>query len=183
MIGTKSALTVLLAVTLIVPAAFAQFPGGRGGGRGTGGAQAAQGLDKARDRPAADTSSFSSAPVLVQLDKLEDELKLTPQQRAAWNAYADRVLQLADEITRSRFPASASPQPAGATAATKLDQLTSSARNRLTAVEEIVEAGKAFYATLTPAQKTIADRALVLPLLPLAAGASPPATARASSNN
>jgi LTXXQ motif family protein len=185
--GTKSALTVLLvAVAMISPTAFAQFPGGHGGGPGTGGTrggQAAQGPGKTRDSPAADTQSASGAPVLVQLDKLEDDLKLTPQQRAAWNAYADKVLHLADDMTRSRFAARTSTRLTEATAVQQLDQLAGSARNRLTAVEEIVEAGKALYATLTSEQKTIADRKLVLPMLPLATGASPPGMSRTSAIN
>lgn len=189
--GTKWALTVLLAaVVMISPAAFAQYPGGHGAWPGTGGTrggmdggQAAQAPGKTRDRPAADTLSASGAPVLVQLDKLEDDLKLTPQQRAAWNAYADKVLRLADDMTRSRFAARTSTQLAEATAAQQLDQLAGSARNRLTAVEEIVEAGKALYAMLTSEQKAIADRKLVLPMLSLATGASPPGMSRTSAIN
>ena len=189
--GTKSALTVLLAaVAMISPALFAQYPGGHGdwpgtGGRrgGMGGGQAAQGPGKTRDPPAADTLSASGAPVLVQLDKLEDDLKLTPQQRAAWNAYADKVLRLADDMTRSRFAARTSARLTEATAVQQLDQLAGSARNRLTAVEEIVEAGKALYATLTSEQKAIADRKLVLPMLSLATGASPPGMSRTSAIN
>ena len=82
--GTKSAIMVLLApVAMIAPPAFAQCPSGRGGWPGAGSrgsGQAAQGSGKTHDRPAADTLSASGAPVLVQLDQLEDDLKLTPQQ-------------------------------------------------------------------------------------------------------
>jgi hypothetical protein len=168
---TKSMVTVLLtAVAMIASAAFAQYPGGRGGWPPAGGGQAAQGPSKTRDRPATDALASTGAPVLVQLDQLESELKLTPQQRAAWNAYADKVLHLADDMTRSRFVARTSPQPTEATAAQQLDQLADTERNRLTAVEEIAEAGKALYAMLTSEQKTIADRKLVLPIRPLAIG-------------
>jgi LTXXQ motif family protein len=185
---TKSALTVLLAaVAMISSAAFAQYPGGHGGLPGTrggmGGGQAAQGPGKTRDQSATDTLSASGAPVLVQLDKLEDDLKLAPQQRAAWNAYADKVLRLADDMTRSRFAARTSTRLTEATAVQQLDQLAGSARNRLTAVEEIVEAGKALYATLTSEQKAIADRKLALPMLSLATGASPPGMSRTSTIN
>ena len=188
--GTKSAVTVLLAaVAMIAPSAFAQHPGGPGGWPGAGsrggmgGGQAAQGPGKTRDRPAADTLSASGAPVLVQLDHLEDDLKLTPQQRAVWNAYADKVLRLADDMTRSRFAARTSTQLTEGTAVQQLEQLAGSARNRLTAVEEIVEAGKAFYAMLTSEQKTIAERKLVLPTLLLATGASTSGMSRTSAIN
>jgi LTXXQ motif family protein len=188
--GTKSAITVLLAaVAMIAPSAFAQYPGGRGGGPGAGsrggmgGGQAAQGPGKTRDRPAADTLSATGAPVLVQLDQLEDDLKLTPQQRAVWNAYADKVLRLADDMTRNQFAARTSTQLTEGTAVQQLDGLAGSARNRLTAVDEIVEAGKALYATLTSEQKTIADRRLVLPMLSLASSSSPPGMSRTSPIN
>ena len=185
--GTKSALMVLLAAVAMISSAFAQYPGGHGGlpgaRGGMGGGQAAQGPGKTRDQSAADTLLASGAPVLVQLDKLEDDLKLTPQQRAAWNAYADKVLHLADDMTRSQFAARTSTRLTEATAVQQLDQLAGSARNRLTAVEEIVEAGKALYATLTSEQKTIADRKLALPMLPLATGAPPPGMSRTSTIN
>jgi plasmid replication initiation protein len=53
------------------------------------------------------------------------------------------------------------------TAPKRLDALADMARNRLTAVEDIVDAGKSLYASLTPAQKEIADRRLPLPLATL----------------
>jgi hypothetical protein len=49
----------------------------------------------------------------------------------------------------------------------RFDSLADSARNRLTAVEDIADAGKALYAVLTPEQKVIADRRLALPLATL----------------
>jgi hypothetical protein len=49
----------------------------------------------------------------------------------------------------------------------RLDALADNARNRLTAVEDIVDAGKALYAVLTPQQKEVADRRLALPLATL----------------
>jgi len=172
---TKSVVIVLLtAVAMISSVAFAQYPSGRGGWPPAGGGPAAQGPSKTRDRPAADALSSSGAPVLVQLDQLESELKLTPQQHAAWNAYADKVLRLADDMTRSRFVARTSPEPTEATAAQQLDRLADTERNRLTAVEEIAEAGKALYAMLTSEQKAIADRKLVLPIRPLAIGVALP---------
>lgn len=138
-----------------------------------GAGHGAQGQGKTRDQ--ADAPSTSGAPVLVQLDQLESELKLTSEQRGAWNAYADKVLRLADDMTRSRFAARVAPQPTQANAAQQLEALAESERNRMTAVEEIVEAGKALYAVLTSEQQAIADRKLVLPIRPLASGVALPA--------
>jgi hypothetical protein len=176
----KSAITIsLLAVTVIPMAAFAQYPRGPGGQPG-GGQVMPRPL---RDRPAADSLPSLGAPVLVQLDKLENELKLTAEQLPAWNAYADKILHLADEMTRSQFVARTAPQPTGATAAEQLDRLTDSERKRLVAIEEIVAAGKAFYATLTDEQKAVADRKLMLPIRPLATGVPLPAGSAAGSGS
>ena len=50
------------------------------------------------------------------------------------------------------------------TARQRLEVLADGARNRLTAVEDVVDAGKALYAVLTPEQRLVADRRLALPL-------------------
>jgi len=110
------------------------------------------------------------APVQVQLDRLEDDLKLTSQQRGAWNAYADKVLKFADDMTRARFEARTSSVPADMTAAQQMDRLAEKARNRSTAIEDIAESGKTLYALLSDEQRSIADRRLVLPMLSLANG-------------
>jgi hypothetical protein len=114
---------------------------------------------------------------------LEDELKLTPNQHAVWNAYSDKVLRLADDMTRSQFATRTSSKLTEGTAVQQLDQLAGGARNRLTAMEEIVEAGKALYGTLTSEQKAIADRKLVLPMLALPNSSSPPGVSRTSITN
>ncbi len=171
----KWAVTVsLLAVTVIPMAAIAQYPRGQSPAGG-------QAPHLSHDRPASDAPASLGGPVLVQLDKLENELKLTDAQRPAWNAYADKLLHLADEMTRSQFVARTAPQPTDATAAEQLDRLTDSERNRLAEIEEIVAAGKAFYATLTDEQKAVADRKLVLTIRPLAAGVLLPASSAAGS--
>jgi hypothetical protein len=144
------------------PEASAQYPGGH--------AHTPPGSSGTSGRAATDPLPSSGAPVLVQLDKLENELKLSPEQRAAWNAYADKILRLADDMTRSQFAARVAARPTDATAVQQLDQLTDRERNRLTAIEDIAGAGKALYATLTGDQRAIADRKLVLPIRPLATG-------------
>jgi hypothetical protein len=161
---------LLIGVAITSPATLAQIPGGRGG--------PALGPSISRDRPA--PSSSAGAPVLVQLDQLESELKITPEQRAAWNAYEDKVLRLADDMTRSRFAARTS-LATDASAAQQLDGLVDTEQNRLAALEEIAVAGKALYATLTSDQKTIADRRLVLPIRPLATGVALPGIGDAGS--
>ncbi len=99
------------------------------------------------------------AIVQVQLDQLEDDLKLAPAQIGAWRAYTDKVQKLADDTTRIRFEArTAAPVPSSAVL--QLDEIAAQMRSRKAAVDEIVDLGKALYATLTPEQKSIADRRL-----------------------
>ena len=115
-----------------------------------------------------------TSQIQEQLDRLEGELRITAAQRALWRAYADRVLKLADDIARARFitrTKDAGEMPASE----QLERLGDVARNRLTAVEDIVDAGKALYAGLAPEQKPTADRRLVAVALQLAAsGTAPP---------
>jgi hypothetical protein len=97
--------------------------------------------------------------VNIRLSQLEEDLNLTSAQLPLWNAYRDRVIRMLDDTRRgNRLMATET------TAPKRLDGLNDVARNRLAAVEDIVDAGKALYATLTPEQQAIADRRLALPL-------------------
>jgi len=83
----------------------------------------------------------------------------TRTQIGAWRAYTDKVQKLADDTTRIRFEARTA-VPGPSSAIQQLDEIAAQMRNRRTAVDEIVESGRALYATLTPEQKLIADRRL-----------------------
>ena len=160
--------------------ARAQFPGGAGGTQG--GTRGGMG---SRAAPAGELSPLlapvSAAEQLrIRLSELEEDLKLTPAQRPAWQTYADLMRRLADDVARARGPGRF---PTG-TGAQQLDSLADTARNRLAAVEDIVDAGKRLYAILTPAQRDIADARVARVALPLldgseggratARGAAPP---------
>jgi len=163
---------------LAVSAASAQYPGG-----GTGGARGSMGgmggpskrmQDGTHNRSSADAPVSLTGQIQFQLGRLEDELKLTVPQQASFRAYSDRVLKLADDIARARF-VSRSPETSDTTALQQFDRLADVARNRMTAVEDIVDAGKVLYASLSPQQRTIADRRLAMIALQLAgSGTAPP---------
>ncbi|HTQ00208.1 MAG TPA: Spy/CpxP family protein refolding chaperone [Casimicrobiaceae bacterium] len=151
-----SLVAVALAACVAGAAASAQMPKGREpgpmGGRSGGG-----GPGEGRMVGANVTELVN-----IRLSQLEEDLNLTQPQLPVWNTYKTRVLQLLDDTKRgARVSASE------ATAPKRLDALADMARNRLTAVEDIVDAGKALYAVLTPEQKGIADRRLALPLVTL----------------
>ena len=106
----------------------------------------------------------ASVPELVSIrvSQLEEDLNLTASQMPQWTAYRNRVQSMVEDMKRgARVSASET------TAPKRLDALADAVRNRLTAVEDIVDAGKALYAVLTPEQKVVADRRLALPLATL----------------
>jgi hypothetical protein len=85
------------------------------------------------------------------------------------------VLKLADDIARTRFAVRKG--TSDASAVQQFDSLADVARTRMTAVEEIVKAGKTLYAGLSPDQQRIADRRLPLIALQLAGAGTVPPTA------
>lgn len=100
--------------------------------------------------------------VAIRMSQLEEDLLLTTAQLPLWKTYRTRVMELLEDTKRGpRVSASETNAPK------RLDALADMARNRLTAVEDIVDAGKALYGSLTPAQREVADRRLALPLATL----------------
>jgi len=100
--------------------------------------------------------------VALRMSQLEEDLQITATQMPLWKTYRSRVMDMLEDTKRGpRVSASET------TAPKRLDALADMSRNRLTAVEDIVDAGKALYASLTPAQKEVADRRLALPLATL----------------
>ena len=77
--------------------------------------------------------------------------------------------------SRARGSRRATAQSDGVTAPQVFDRISVIAQNRLTAVEEIVEAGRALYERLSPEQQRLADRQLALVALTLASGVAPAA--------
>jgi len=118
--------------------------------------------------------------VQMQLSELEEDLRLSSAQRPLWRVFADRVQKLAGDVTRDRdklrFPKG--------TAAEQFDFVSDKARDRLTAVEDISDAGKQLYASLSSTQKEIADRRMVRLAIPLVTNVqSAPAPGRASGSD
>lgn len=100
--------------------------------------------------------------VNIRLSQLEEDLQFTAGQLPLWKTYRARIMDMLEDLKRGpRVSASET------TAPKRFDALADMARNRLTAVEDIADAGKALYASLTPAQKEVADRRLALPLATL----------------
>lgn len=158
---------VRVIVTLVIAiagatlgAAQAQMPS-PGGGRPTGASgPGGRSIGSApRDGEARMANANFFELVALRISQVEEDLNLTPQQLPAWTNYKERLTRMLDDMRRgARVSASET------TAPKQLDGLADIARNRLAAVEDVVDAGKALYAVLTPEQKATADRKLVLPL-------------------
>jgi hypothetical protein len=148
---------IALSALLMAGSNWAQTPGRAGKGP----VHPPQGVDPDAAKSSAPDNLADQAR--LQLEELQDDLRLASTQRAVWSAYADKVSKLADDVTRNRnavrFPKGSAPE--------QLELLAETLRNRLTAVEDIVDAGKALYATLTPTQRTLADGRLARVSIPL----------------
>lgn len=161
----RELLQVLLAAgAALAPArSVAQFGGGRRSGSKAGpGDGAAGGRSGARREP---------TPMLeVTLHEFQEDLKLRPDQEPMFEAYAERIRDLAADVARERR------EPAtGAKLGLlqRIDHNVDSMRNRLAGVEEIADAARALLAKLSPEQQVSADPRLAnLMLLPLAGAGS-----------
>jgi hypothetical protein len=159
---------VAIVVAVAAAGAAAQYPGGGGGGRpggaGSGGAGSGgrSGLPELRMAPEKSPVPVADQ-VQIQLGELEEDLRLSSVQRPLWKVFADRVQKLAGDVARDRdklrFPKG--------TTAEQFDFVADKARDRLTAIEDISDAGKQLYASLSPTQKEIADRRMVRLAIPL----------------
>jgi hypothetical protein len=96
----------------------------------------------------------SSEQVDTMLQRLQDDLRLTADQESLWMAYSDKVLALADDISRERMKDQTGFQMR---ALQRLDHQVDIARNRLAALEDITEAAKKLYLKLTDEQRNKAE--------------------------
>jgi hypothetical protein len=137
---------VFSVLMLIVAAAdaSAQVGSRRGSGRGDVDPSA-----KVQEKP--ENSVDQLALILAEL---REDLKLTADQQAAWDAYARNVEALASDVARERDRTKEVMQMK---VLQRLDHAVDVARNRLTAVEDIAAAAKKLYAGLTPGQQSMAD--------------------------
>ena len=160
----KRQLIALAGGALLADRAFAQF-----GRRGRGG------MDSGGMGPGA-AQGKAGKP------ELQEDLKLVPEQQPLFDAYAETVRGLANDVVRERQRQSAA-KAASVSLLERIDRNVDALRNRLTAVEDIAQAAKALYARLNPEQQRAADpRLATLMLLPLAQESpmKPPAFERKS---
>lgn len=179
---------VFISSFLLVPDVYAQFGGGGGMGGGMGGGRSGAHAGGERGK-ACDTGERADAgkgptgnqpapmsreQLLYQLDALQADLRLAPEQATQWQPFAERVLALEADLVRQRSRSvSASDMELKGQAADGIRQVAravDTARNRLTALEDIEASSRALYQTLQPDQKTMANARLGAFLAPLLRG-------------
>ena len=90
-----------------------------------------------------------------RLALLQEDLKLAREQERAWVAFEERVHALAADTTRERARMQSFMT---GHAMEQVNHAVDTARNRLTAWEDIASATKTFYDGLNPQQKILADQ-------------------------
>lgn len=162
---------ILASSCLLLPDAYAQFGGG-GGGPGGGmpsggrhGGDRGKACDsgdgvKGAEKPGGPGAEPLSAEQLgFQLNALQLDLRLNPEQAAAWGAFAEQVKALqADQLReRGRGVSASASAPAAFSGMQAIRTSVDRARNRMTALEDLEISAKAAYAALQPDQKAQAD--------------------------
>lgn len=185
-----SALAVVLAASLVLmPDAHAQFGGGGGagggmpgGGSGGGGAGARHGgSNKGCEREGGKEAgpAGTGAPEWVsadqlnyQLNALQVDMRLTPEQAKAWSGFADQVRALQADAARerSRGVSAVGATPTGSGSMLAIRASVDRSRNRMTTLEDLEMSAKALYYLLQADQKAQADLRLMPFLAPLLRG-------------
>lgn len=92
------------------------------------------------------------ANVDARLEYIKSELKITPQQEGAWQVF-ETAVKTQRAKGRGTMTAKTAPERA--------DAMVAYLEQRLAGAKEVAQAVKDLYGTLTPEQKTTADRVLM----------------------
>ncbi len=156
---------VVAAAALAASSAFVYAnPEGHGPGYGAGNcAQGGPGM--MRHGPDAGRGghgmwSNPAAAVEGYLASLKVELKITPDQDKAWQAFTGKAKAQADTMRARHEKMSAQAPAANQTAPERLAQRTELAKQGVASMETMTAAVKDLYGVLTPEQKTLADQQL-----------------------
>jgi protein CpxP len=103
--------------------------------------------------------SNPKAAVEGHLAALKVELKITPNQETAWQAFANKTRERTDAmIARHAQRTAQAPAATNLTAPERLAQRTERMKQRVAGMEARTVAVKDLYGVLTPEQKAIADK-------------------------
>ncbi|MBI3376488.1 MAG: Spy/CpxP family protein refolding chaperone [Betaproteobacteria bacterium] len=156
-LGIGTALSLALASAVVNAHPFGNGPGwGMGSGMGPmGGMMGGMGYGPMGRGMGPQGFGDPSAMVEGRLASLKSELKITPVQETAWQAYAGKAKQQAEAMQALRTTMQSSTQ---ASAPERLALRTEMMKKRGEQMEGMTSAIKDLYAALTPEQKAIADQ-------------------------
>ncbi|HEV7821230.1 MAG TPA: Spy/CpxP family protein refolding chaperone [Burkholderiales bacterium] len=150
--GLFPAIAIGIIITLATFESPAQFGGGTPGGGMRGNRARPDGASREQRPPVQDNTPEQ---VEDRLGLLEEDLQLRPDQRAAWQACADKINAYATDIGREQSRGTAS--AVSLNSLQQIDRAVDVARNRLTALEDISATAKTLYGTLSAQQKSVVD--------------------------
>ena len=173
-----SAAVIVLTLAVLVPDASAQLGGmggafgGARGGRTRGGDSQTGNRENRNERPAVALEANSYEQIDYRLSVLQEDLKLTAEQSAAWQSFAGKARAYVSDLAReaSRGTVSISANTPQASGLQHIGLAVDIARNRLAALEEVETSAKALYQILVPAQKTLVDMRIPAIIAPRPAG-------------
>lgn len=155
----------LAASVVMMPSAYAQFGGGSGRHGSSG-----KGCDREATREGSKDADAVAASGVVsferldyQLNTLQVDMRLTPEQSTAWDSFASKVRAVQADAARerSRGVSAIGANSAGFGSMRAIGASVDRARNRMTALEELEMSAKALYELLQADQKAQADVRLV----------------------
>jgi hypothetical protein len=165
-----------LALAVIASDVSAQYGGGgMFGGRGGRGMNRGEATHPGNSTPRpAQSEEALYDQTEYRLSLLEEDLHLQPEQRKAWQSFADSVRSYAGDLARERARLAGTSSGVGLQ---HIEHAVDSARNRLAALEDIAAAAKRLYAALSPEQKTLTDGRIVGIVAPRPLQSGAPASA------
>ncbi len=143
---------IAVLTTGVTTAALAYGPGAGKGPSAMGGGCTGQGR-------AAMMQGDPAARVENRLAFLKSELKITPEQEQAWQAYAETVKALGAGMV----PRMGRVMTTSGTAPEQIEQRIAFMQLRLERMREVSKAVQDLYGALTPEQQAVADRLLSRP--------------------
>ena len=93
----------------------------------------------------------------TNLSKLEESLRLTPEQSKSWSNFSSKVRLYASDVAKERARLNID-SPITPDGLKYLSQSTEDAKNRYTSLKEVDEAAKPLYKLLSDEQKTLFDK-------------------------
>ena len=137
-------------------------PGMMGGGPGFGRGAEGQGYGPGAGRGGMGPAMWSNPAAGIEghLAALKVELKITPDQDKAWQAFTGKAKAQAETMPARRAQMFAQMSATNQSAPDRLAQRTEFAKQRIAGMETMTAAVKDLYAALTPEQKAIADQHL-----------------------